>query len=200
MATIEKSVLLQNIDSEGNNRLLYPVTTLDNVAGSEQLLADLANTVRFVPQSLSDSEKEQGRQNLGIFRQLANYSVTTYMGGTDIRNLGITVSSNTGKFMRIGDTVFFTVFLRLDLPAGFTSSGGAVDISLPSLGNAKDAIPVSVGLHSTNITNGEAGVIWGGTSTVSLMTAGGINATLNSNSTTSTAIGYISINGMYELS
>jgi hypothetical protein len=156
--------------------------------------------VRFIPQSLDDSEKEQGRQNLGIFRQLANYSVTTYMGGTDIKNLGIAVSSNTGRFMRIGNTIFFTVFLRLDIPAGFTSSGGAVDISLPPLGNAKDAIPVSVGLHSTNITNGEAGMIWGDTSTVSLMTAGGINATLNSNSTASTAIGYISINGMYELS
>lgn len=44
MATIEENVLLRTIDRDGNERIMYPVTTVDNVQGLNDLIGDI-NTV-----------------------------------------------------------------------------------------------------------------------------------------------------------
>lgn len=63
MAVLEKNALLQCKDAEGNTILLYPITTLDCVDGSEDLLHYGA------AQALTATEQAQGRANLGAAKK-----------------------------------------------------------------------------------------------------------------------------------
>jgi hypothetical protein len=59
MAVYEKNVLLTRKDAAGNTHLLYPITTLENVDGSESLL-------NFgEAQELTEAQKAQARKNIG---------------------------------------------------------------------------------------------------------------------------------------
>ena len=66
MATNEIPGLLKYKDEEGNVNLLLPITTIDNVDGMDEIEASLSETVKFTEQNLTDEQKAQARENLGI--------------------------------------------------------------------------------------------------------------------------------------
>ena len=59
MAVTENNVLMTGVDSSGNKRLLYPVTTLDAVEGAEKVVRVDES------QSFTATEKTQARTNIG---------------------------------------------------------------------------------------------------------------------------------------
>lgn len=63
MAIVEKDVLIRCKDADGNTYLLYPITRLDCVDGSEDLL-------HFgEAQDLTDAEQAQARINIGASKK-----------------------------------------------------------------------------------------------------------------------------------
>ena len=78
MAVYEKITLLMCKDAAGNKVLLYPITTLDNVDGAEDLLHYGAAQV------LTDAEQAQARANIGAAEHKAlvelNIRATTTEG------------------------------------------------------------------------------------------------------------------------
>lgn len=162
-------------------------------------IATQVPAVRYdIPLQMSVTQQRQAMSNMGISYQFNDYTPVLYVGNDTVQSKGVTVTSATGRYMMIGNLVYFTVFFRLDLPGNFSNTTGALQISLP-IGVSKAAIPVDVGLHSNNVSNTEAAMIWGGESVVSLMTAGGLNSMLTANSSGSTSVGYISVTGWYEM-
>lgn len=63
MAVYEKNALLTGKDENGNKNLIYPITKLDCVDGSEDLLHYGA------AQELTDAEQTQARTNIGAAKK-----------------------------------------------------------------------------------------------------------------------------------
>lgn len=74
MATNEIPGLLKYKDEEGNINLLLPITTIDNVDGMDEFEASLSETIKFTKQYLSDTQKAQARENIGI-NGVGNYDI-----------------------------------------------------------------------------------------------------------------------------
>ena len=66
MAVNEKSGFLKYKDEVGNTTLLYPITTKDNIDGMDEIEAELAESVKFTAQALTDDQKAQARANIGV--------------------------------------------------------------------------------------------------------------------------------------
>lgn len=66
MAVNESAGLIRYKDKEGNLNILLPITTKDNVDGIDDIEASLSETIKFTKQTLTDSQKAQARDNLGI--------------------------------------------------------------------------------------------------------------------------------------
>ena len=66
MAVNEISGFLKYKGTDGNTYLLMPITTKDSVDGIDEIEAELANTVKFTAQTLTDEQKNQVKENLGI--------------------------------------------------------------------------------------------------------------------------------------
>lgn len=71
MAIVEQNVLLSQKDASGNRNLLYPVTKLECVDGSETLL-DFGQA-----QTLTDAQKAQARANIGAAEAGASATAIT---------------------------------------------------------------------------------------------------------------------------
>ena len=66
MAVTEVSGLMKYRDANGNVYLMLPITTKDNVDGIDEIEAQLAETLRYTEQSLTDGQKEIARNNIGV--------------------------------------------------------------------------------------------------------------------------------------
>ena len=73
--------------------------------------------------------------------QITDYYPTLLAGGSNVSTRGITVVSNTGRYMRLGNLVYFTVFFRLEAPGNFNNISGGLEVTLP-VGKSKNPIPV----------------------------------------------------------
>lgn len=74
MAINEVPGLLKYKDEDGNLCLLLPITTTDHVEGMDEIEASLSETIKFTKQYLSDTQKAQARENIGI-NGVGNYDI-----------------------------------------------------------------------------------------------------------------------------
>lgn len=90
MAVNEVSSLIRYKDENGNHNILYPITTKDNVDGIDDIEAAVAETVKFTNQNLTDAQKAQARENIGV----KNSTVTHSWDGT---TLNVTTDSGSSS-------------------------------------------------------------------------------------------------------
>lgn len=64
MAVKESAGFLMYKDN-GDTNLFFPITTVDNVDGMDEIEESLNQTVRFTEQTLTDEQKSQVRENIG---------------------------------------------------------------------------------------------------------------------------------------
>ena len=66
MAVQERAGFLKFNDENGDVNLLLPITTVDNIDGMDEIQEDIANSLKIVPQTLTETQKAQARENIGI--------------------------------------------------------------------------------------------------------------------------------------
>lgn len=81
MAIKESAGFLMYKDGIDTN-LFFPITTVDNVDGMDEIEESLNQTVRFTEQTLTEEQKAQARSNIGITPDLFESS-----GGSAIANI-----------------------------------------------------------------------------------------------------------------
>lgn len=87
MAIIEKSGFLKYKDASGNTTLMYPITTKDNVDGMDDIdahvasqenphnvTADQIGAISYSAQSLTDEQKAQAKENIGVTSDIERLS------------------------------------------------------------------------------------------------------------------------------
>ena len=65
MTIQEYSGFIKYKDAEGNIMVLLPITTVDNINGIDGIYTSIGQSIKYIPQTLTEEEKTQARDNIG---------------------------------------------------------------------------------------------------------------------------------------
>lgn len=135
----------------------------------------------------------------GLKIETGHFYAALLINDVDATTYGCSYGTDDAHYIKIGNMLYFTVYMRVDIPANITfPTGHSLKLYLPQNYTPQNAsTSINIGLATPSRFNIKTGIRHGQNKVVTLYDDAGNAASIKDNTTSAAAYGYITANGWY---